>query len=259
MLTIGELAKRLGIRPSTLRYYEAQDLLQPSERSAAGYRLYDPAAEQVVRFIQKAHRLGFTLADIRVLLEERQRGETVDTDTIFAIAETRYLTLERQITELLVLQHELGLFMRDMVQQPATPRTAQSEPSPLDRLIDRVCANPLNQPVGAMLNQLMESTGCQLTSAKGKTLLNQLRGQHVHIWQVEEAYHILVISTDPAIGTALRSLTHLEANCQIDTHANHAPQLFDDQEGYLFVAGGPHAFLFARLFLSLEEESSSDL
>ena len=41
-LTIGQLAKRVGLRTSALRYYEQQGLLSPSGRTTAGYRLYAP-------------------------------------------------------------------------------------------------------------------------------------------------------------------------------------------------------------------------
>ena len=60
-ITIGQLARRTGLRTSALRYYEEQGLLQPLARTAAGYRLYDANAEQRVRFIGRAQRLGFSL------------------------------------------------------------------------------------------------------------------------------------------------------------------------------------------------------
>ena len=53
-LTIGQLAKRAGLRPSALRYYEEQRLLFPDERTDAGYRLYGAAAEHTLSFIQQA-------------------------------------------------------------------------------------------------------------------------------------------------------------------------------------------------------------
>ena len=46
MLTIGELAKRAGLRTSALRYYEREGLLEPAERTEAGYRLPPPALDE---------------------------------------------------------------------------------------------------------------------------------------------------------------------------------------------------------------------
>ena len=67
MLTIGEVADRSGFTTSTLRYYERHDLLRPSGRTAAGYRVYDDAVLDRLRFIRRAKDLGCSLDDIREL------------------------------------------------------------------------------------------------------------------------------------------------------------------------------------------------
>lgn len=252
MLTIGELAKRAGLRASALRYYEEQGLLKPAARTEAGYRLYDKAAEQTLRFIQRAQRLGFSLSDIQTLLAGWQEGD-LSNETVIAIAEERYLALERQATHLLVLQHELELFLQDLHRQTTRSRPASAE-ALFERLLDRVCANPLNQPPETMLTWLMQVSHCILSGQEGQALLNKLRGQHVHIWQEDEAYHILVVSQDPEVGRALEALARLEARCQANPYPEHAPEFAPEQEGYRLIARGEHAFLFARLFLALERE-----
>ena len=78
-----------------------------------------------------------------------------------------------------------------------------------------------------------------------------LQGQHVHIWQEKEVYFILVVSGDTAVHQALLELTRLEASCQ--SHTDTIPQLIDNDEGYLLRVEGPNAFIFARLFLALEQ------
>ena len=67
-LTIGKLAELTGTTTDTLRYYEKMKLISKAERSAAGYRLYNPDAVRVVRFIRGAKELSFTLDEIRQLL-----------------------------------------------------------------------------------------------------------------------------------------------------------------------------------------------
>ena len=67
-LTIGRLAKTSGIATETLRYYERRGLLEPSQRTPSGYRLYGPAAAQRLRFIRRAQALGFSLDEIAELL-----------------------------------------------------------------------------------------------------------------------------------------------------------------------------------------------
>lgn len=58
----------------TLRYYERVGLLQPTARSAGGYRLYDDEVAERLRFIRRAQRLGLRLADIKEVLDVQDRG-----------------------------------------------------------------------------------------------------------------------------------------------------------------------------------------
>ncbi len=67
-LTIGKLAEKTGTTPDTLRYYEKIKLISGTERSKAGYRLYNPDIIRVIRFIHGAKGLGFTLEETRKLL-----------------------------------------------------------------------------------------------------------------------------------------------------------------------------------------------
>ncbi len=247
---IGQLAKRMGVRPSALRYYEQQGLLKPASRSASGYRLYDEEAEQTLRFIQRAQRLGFSLADIQTLLKGWQRDDLSDKG-IINIAEARYLALEQQVTQLLVLQHELQLFLQDMRQKAAQQQRTSTH---FNQLLEHVCTDRLTQEADSVLDWLLTYTGCALNSSEAQTLLEQLRSQHVHIWQEGAEYHILIVSSNPAIGQVLEQLTQLEAGCQAHTHNQQAPELMHNDEGYLFIARGAHAFIFARLFLALEQE-----
>jgi hypothetical protein len=56
--TISALANGMGLRADTLRYYERLGLLHPSERTAAGYRIYDDEAAKRLRFIKDAQHMG---------------------------------------------------------------------------------------------------------------------------------------------------------------------------------------------------------
>lgn len=66
-LPIGDVAKRAGLRTSTLRYYEEAGLLAPPQR-LNGRRRYDPEVLGRLRAIRVAQDAGFTLAEIRTLL-----------------------------------------------------------------------------------------------------------------------------------------------------------------------------------------------
>ncbi|MER6450084.1 MerR family transcriptional regulator [Streptomyces venezuelae] len=75
-LGIGELARQVGMQPSALRYYESVGLLPPAER-ASGRRVYPAGTVRRLALIRMAQRAGFTLAEIRGLLDgDAERGAT---------------------------------------------------------------------------------------------------------------------------------------------------------------------------------------
>lgn len=254
LMTIGELGKRVGLRPSALRYYEEQGLLQPDGRTESGYRLYSPIAEQTLRLIQRAQRLGLSLDDIRRLLAGYRSGNLSD-ETIIQVVEARAIALEQQLTELLVYQHELDLFLQDIRHEQGEPATDDhSGADHINKLLEHICLNPHQQTARNWLAWLIEAAGCQLHSQTGQTLLKQLAGQHSHIWREDEGYHILVVNHDPAIGRALADLTRLEADCDAPTHADLTAVSHHDADGHHLIVQGANAFIYARLFLALEQQ-----
>ena len=70
-LTIGQLAKAVGVNIQTVRYYERRDLLIPTERKPSEYRMYGDDAVRRLRFIKNVQALGFTLHEIAELLNLR--------------------------------------------------------------------------------------------------------------------------------------------------------------------------------------------
>lgn len=68
LLKIGQIAEQVGVATSTLRFYEREGLVHPATRSRAGYRLYEPAAVEHLRFIRAGQAIGFSLDDIKELL-----------------------------------------------------------------------------------------------------------------------------------------------------------------------------------------------
>jgi DNA-binding transcriptional MerR regulator len=67
--SIGQVARRTGLAPSTLRYYEKQGLLAPPARDA-GRRRYDPRVLGRIGIILIAREAGFSLAQIRAFLQD---------------------------------------------------------------------------------------------------------------------------------------------------------------------------------------------
>ncbi len=70
-----ELARRTGCNLETIRYYEKTGMMPDPPRTASGYRAYDETHVSRLRFILRARELGFSLEQIRGLLDQ------VDGDT----------------------------------------------------------------------------------------------------------------------------------------------------------------------------------
>lgn len=70
-LTIGEAAKEAGVGVETIRFYERKGLIERPRRPASGFRKYDQQIPRRLRFIRHAQQLGFSLREIRELLDLR--------------------------------------------------------------------------------------------------------------------------------------------------------------------------------------------
>lgn len=97
-MKIGELAKRSGLAPSRIRFYEASGLIRGVERRENGYRDYGPEALWTLEIITSAQSAGFSLDEIRNLLpdarDQWQHAELLG-------------SLERKVAEIEVLQKRL--------------------------------------------------------------------------------------------------------------------------------------------------------
>jgi DNA-binding transcriptional MerR regulator len=94
LLTIGELARRAGIAPSALRYYEELGLLPTPDR-ISGQRRYPESAVRLVGIILLLRDAGFSLAEQKVLLAAR----AVAPNEWRRLARRKLAQLDEQIAE----------------------------------------------------------------------------------------------------------------------------------------------------------------
>ncbi len=85
-ITRGVLSKRTGCNIETVRYYERVGLMPDPERSAGGHRLYAEEHVRRLQFIRRCRELGFTIEDIRALLNLVDRRD-------YTCAEVRDITI----------------------------------------------------------------------------------------------------------------------------------------------------------------------
>lgn len=68
---IGEVASRANVNKETVRYYEKRKLIPKPDRRRSGYRIFTKRHIDQIKFIKRAQELGFTLSEIKELLELR--------------------------------------------------------------------------------------------------------------------------------------------------------------------------------------------
>ncbi|MFQ5495881.1 MAG: heavy metal-responsive transcriptional regulator [Phycisphaerae bacterium] len=99
-MTIGEVARAAGVAATTLRYYEREGILSPTVRNGAGYRLYSAQAVDRLQFIRAAQAIGFTLDEIRKLLDlDREDGRTCRNE-VQPLIENRLSEIDNKLQDL---------------------------------------------------------------------------------------------------------------------------------------------------------------
>ena len=94
-LTIGAVAKRAGVRPSAIRYYESAGVLAPARR-VGGQRRYEVDVLTHLAVIRAAQALGFTVAEMRELFAGFP-DETPSSERWHALARRKMAELEALI------------------------------------------------------------------------------------------------------------------------------------------------------------------
>lgn len=122
-LTIGQVAKTTGVAAKTIRYYEQIGILPAPNRTASGYRLYDPLGVERVRFIRRARSLGLPLRRLKALTH------TVNGNTrpalrprLLALVQEQLSAVRHQLVELDHLRQQLEHVSRRMQITPGRRR-----------------------------------------------------------------------------------------------------------------------------------------
>ncbi|MGN0799218.1 MAG: MerR family transcriptional regulator [Christensenellales bacterium] len=97
--TVGEMAKRLGVPPSTLRYYDKEGLLPFVERSSSGIRMFKDADFEWLQVISCLKKTGMQLADIKRFVEMAMQGDAT-IDARLALILQQKQAVQRQIDAL---------------------------------------------------------------------------------------------------------------------------------------------------------------
>lgn len=107
MLGIGELARTTGVKVETIRYYERIGLLAEPARTSGNYRTYREQDAARLGFVRRARALGFSIDQIRTLLDLADQQDR-SCAAVDAIAAEHLEEIDRKIADLTSLRKELA-------------------------------------------------------------------------------------------------------------------------------------------------------
>src|SRR5574341_248610 len=117
MLTIGLVARQVGVRPSAIRYYEAQGILKPAARRPNGYRVYTNDTVKLLLFVRQAQALGITLKEVKPLLDLAAQGQP-PCEHVKDLARRHLRDINDRIRELQTLRNEISTLLRRKTGRP---------------------------------------------------------------------------------------------------------------------------------------------
>lgn len=119
--TIGEFARRAGLNPKTIRYYEEIGLLPQPPRNEVGYRLYFDEELPRLRFIQRGKMLGLSLAEIKQLVDYADDGGCGPLqEHLLALVEEKLAEVDRRLAELAAFRDDLRRFHDELAARLGT-------------------------------------------------------------------------------------------------------------------------------------------
>lgn len=98
-MTVGTAARTAGVSAKAVRLWESKGLLAPAERTEAGYRILTEEDLRVLRFIRQAKTLGFTLSEIKDVLDLQRYGATPCVQVI-ELLDRHIAQIDRTLTDL---------------------------------------------------------------------------------------------------------------------------------------------------------------
>ncbi|MFZ4713756.1 MAG: MerR family transcriptional regulator [Bacteriovoracaceae bacterium] len=104
-ITIGKLAEMAGVGVETVRFYQRKELLR-EPKASSGFRIYSDEDAQRIVFIKKAQELGFTLSEVKELLELNTKPR-ITCSTVKTKTESKIKEIETKIADLIRMKASL--------------------------------------------------------------------------------------------------------------------------------------------------------
>ena len=106
-LRIGEVARRTGLSVKTIRFYCDEGLLQPKDRSAGGYRLFDEENLAELAIIRALRAMDVSIPELVRILEVRRSG-VCNCSLLKGSIVDKMASMDQRISELRIMKDELA-------------------------------------------------------------------------------------------------------------------------------------------------------
>lgn len=116
-MRVTELANALNTTADTVRYYTRIGLISPVKSPENGYKNYGKAVQQRLKFILSARQLGFSVEEIKDILTEADKSQSV-CPLVRDIVEHRLAETEKQFQAALLLREKLRNAISDWQSKP---------------------------------------------------------------------------------------------------------------------------------------------
>jgi DNA-binding transcriptional MerR regulator len=122
-MKIGELSKEAGVKIGTIRFYERRKLLKPPLRTPSGYRSYVSQDVKVVKGIKQLQELGFTLREIKELIDlhrttaacvSNNRAEPRGVRRMIALTKDKLLVIEKKSRLLRQMHGDVAKMLKNL-------------------------------------------------------------------------------------------------------------------------------------------------
>lgn len=119
-MLISELAATAGVKVSTIRFYERRGILDSPGRTAGGYRAYDQADVDRVRYLRRGQELGFTLVELSMLGSLSGAGEPLSGE-VAMLGAAKLAEIDQRIADLGRVRSALAGLLAAQCIEPDVP------------------------------------------------------------------------------------------------------------------------------------------
>lgn len=106
-MTIGKLAKAAGVGVQTIRFYERKGIIKKPAKELGGFRYYAADEATRVRFVKRAQELGFTLREVKEMLDLQSKRKLTGSE-VKAKAQEKMAEIRGKIADLKAMEVSLG-------------------------------------------------------------------------------------------------------------------------------------------------------